>query len=339
MLLAVLSTGEAAEDHRIDVGLLVFDPGIPEDESLHSKLGIFPEIRKSEAKYMPVLLRDVLIASDEWGVVRVLPRAPASSELLVRGTILQSDGRRLELHITARDATGELWLDNVYTGTASTTDYPVAAPGDPYLAVYRQIAGDLAAVCRGKTSAQLATIREVALLRYAADLAPEAFSAYLATPEEGRYALVRLPASDDPMLARVIRIRDQEHLFIDTVDEEYVKLYEEMAPTYNLWRQFGAEQAVYREELERRLSTRDKQGRPGSYTALQQSYNAYRQSKVQEQDLDELARGFNNEVAPTQIEVSGTVYKLTGSIDAQYEDWRDILKRIFALETGLAPAS
>jgi hypothetical protein len=39
------------------------------------------------------------------------------------------------------------------------------------------------------------------------------------------------------------------------------------------------------------------------------------------------------------MEVSGAVYKLTGSLDTQYDDWRGILKRIFALETGLAPAS
>jgi len=339
MVLVISAPVDAGEDQRLDVGLMVFDPGIPADASLHSKLGIFPEIRKAEAKYMPVLLRNVLIDSGEWGVVRVLPRELVSSELSVTGTILQSNGQRLELRIVARDATGELWLDKVYTGTASPAAYPVTVPGDPYLDVYRQIGSDLLAVARQKSPAQLVTIREVARLRYAAGLAPEAFSSYLSSPEGGRYDLVRLPAEDDPMLARVLRIRDQEYRFIDTVDEQYVKLFDEMAPTYNLWRQFGAEQSVYREQLEQRLATRDKQGRPGSFAALQQTYNAYRLSKIQEQDMDELARGFNNEVAPTQMEVSGTVYKLEGSLDTQYDDWRDILKRIFALETGLAPAS
>ena len=49
-------------------------------------------------------------------------------------------------------------------------------------------------------------------------------------------------------LARVIRIRNQEYLFIDTVDEQYARLSDEMAPTYNLWRQYGAEQAIYQGE-------------------------------------------------------------------------------------------
>ena len=45
----------------LDVGLVIFDPGIPADKSSHSKLGIFPEIRKAEAQFIPVFLRQVLI--------------------------------------------------------------------------------------------------------------------------------------------------------------------------------------------------------------------------------------------------------------------------------------
>ncbi len=60
---------------------------------------------------------------------------------------------------------------------------------------------------------------------------------------------------------------------------------------------------------------------------------------MHEQDLDELATGFNNEVAPTVMEVSGRVFRLSGSLESQYAEWREILRRIFALETGLSPAS
>jgi hypothetical protein len=90
-----------------------------------------------------------------------------------------------------------------------------------------------------------------------------------------------------------------------------------------------------RDEYAQRVSSRDSQGRRGSFVALEQTYNAYKWSKIHEQDLDELALGFNNEVAPTEMEVSGTVFKLSGGLDAQYTEWREILQRIFALETGL----
>jgi hypothetical protein len=241
------SVGQPAEERLVDVGLLIFDPGIPPDKSTHSKLGIFPEIRKSEAKYMPVILREVFLESEQWGVVRVLPDALESSELLVTGRILHSDGLRLELHIQAHDATGAQWLDKVYAGNTTPADYPVKIPGDPYLSVYHQIVDDLRAVLQQKSSKQLRTMREVALMRYASGLAPEVFASYLTQTPEGEYSLLRFPAQGDPMLARVIRIRNQEYLFIDTVDEQYARLGEEMAPTYNLWRQFGAEQALYKE--------------------------------------------------------------------------------------------
>ncbi|MCB1705347.1 MAG: hypothetical protein KDI17_10820 [Halioglobus sp.] len=339
LALPALPVSAAGEEEFVDVGLVIFDAGIPADESTHSKLGIFPEIRKAEAKYMPVMLREILVNSGDWGVVRVLPEPLDSSELLVTGTIQHSDGQRLELHIEARDAAGAQWLDRVYTGTTTPADYPVKVPGDPFMQVYRQIAADLLAVRRQMSAGQLADLRQIALMRYAASLAPQVFGDYLATTSEGRYTLVRLPAEDDPMLARVIRIRNQEYLFIDTVDEQYANLAEQMAPTYNLWRQYGAEQAEYRDEYQARVSSRDSQGRRGSFVALEQTYNAYKWSKIHEQDLDELALGFNNEVAPTVMEVSGTVFKLTGSLDSQYSEWRAILQCIFALETGLPPAA
>lgn len=328
-----ISAGDASQ---LDVGVVVFDPGIPADASTHSKLGIFPEIRKAEAKYMPVMLRAALNDSGAWGVVRVLPKALDSSELLLTGTILHSDGLRLELRINAIDATGEQWLNQTYTGTAAPADY--TAKTDPFLDVYSRIAADLLAARQRKSAAELGAIRQIAELRYASVLAPEVFDSYLSRTPEGRYTLLRLPAQDDPMLARVLRIRDQEYRFVDIVDEQYTRLGEEMATTYLLWRQYGAEQTQYRGEYQERVSSRESQGRRGSFAALEQSYNTYKWSKIHEQDLDELALGFNNEVAPTEIDVSGTVFKLSGSLDTQYAEWREILQRIFALESGLPPA-
>lgn len=332
---ALATAGQAADAGRLDVGIVVFDPGIPADASTHSRRGIFPEIRKAEAKYMPLMLRAALNDSDTWGVVRVLPEALDSSELLVTGTILHSDGQRLELHVTAIDASGAPWLDQNYTASVAPADY--AAKVDPFLDVYNRIAADLLAARQRRGAAELAAIRRIAELRYASGLAPEVFEPYLARTPEGQFTVVRLPAEGDPMLARVLRIRDQEYRFVDIVDEQYTRLGEEMASTYFLWRQYGAEQAQYRGEYQERVSGRESQGRRGSFAALEQSYNTYKWSKIHEQDLDELALGFNNEVAPTDMEVSGTVFNLSGSLDSQYAEWREILQRIFALESGLPP--
>ncbi len=329
----------SSEQERLDVGLVIFNPGIPLDASTHSMLGIFPEIRKAEAQFMPVLLRQVLLASDAWGVVRVLPDKQASSELLVTGKILQSNGTKLVILFTARDASGRVWVDKAYADVATERDYPGVEGSDPFIDLYRDFANDLLAVRRNLDSSQLRTIRQVAQMRYAASLSSEAFGSYLGEDAQGNYTVLRLPADGDPMMERVERIRNQEHLFIDTVDEQYVNLYEEMAPTYNLWRQYSLEQALYLDDFEARAQNRDRIGQRGSFTAMEQTYNTYKQIKIQEQDLDDMALGFNTEVAPTAMEASGKVFRLTGTLETQYNEWRSILRDIFVIETGLPAGS
>ena len=327
--------GQTAENARLDLGLIVFDPGIPADESSHSERGIFPEIRDVEARYMAVELREALLASNSWGVVRVLPKEDKTLELRVQGKILHSDGINLVLQVRASDATGHLWLDRSYHDQTNQGDYPAIVRDDPYSDLYRKIANDLGQLKAQLSAQELAKIRDVALLRYAASLSPEAFGGFLSRGGDGVFELQRLPAEDDPMMVRVQRIRNQEYLFIDTVDEQYVALHEEMGPTYYLWRQYGRERAVFKEDYEERAANRDSYGRRGSFIAMERTYNSFKNLKIQDQDLQELAGGFNNEVAPTVMEVSGRVFRLSGGLDAQYTEWRDILRSIFALETGL----
>ncbi len=331
------TSAAASSEALLDVGLVIFDAGIPEDVSTHSKLGIFPDIRRIEAQYIPVLLRQSLIDSNAWGVVRVLPQSSELTEVLVTGQIIHSDGLRLVLHVRASDATGRLWLDEIYVDHSEAGDYPVSEEGEPYDDIYRQITNDLLARREPLVQKELREIRNVAFMRYAQSLAPEAFEGYLAGGSEKhgeeRYSLNRLPAKDDPMLGRVERIRNQEYLFVDNLDEQYLQLQQEMAPTYHLWRQYDQEQALYREDYQRRASSRDSRGRRGSFTAMEQAYTQYKLSKIQQQDLRELAQGFNNEVAPTVMEADGRVFRLSGTLDSQYEDWRRILRDIFVLET------
>jgi len=327
------------EQRMLDIGLAIFSPGIPLNEASHSMLGIFPEIRKAEAQFMPVLLRQVLLTANAWGVVRVLPDEQIISELLVTGKIRQSNGSRLELAIKAMDATGRQWLDKTYVDEASPLDYPVTEGSDPYIDLYRQIANDLLEYRQGLDERQLGAIRQVAFLRYAASLSEEAFGGYLQQDEQGIYSVVRLPADGDPMIARVERIRDQEHLFVDTVDEQYVDLFNEMVATYSLWREYSREQAIYKEDYQQRAQTKERIGRRGTFSAMEQTYNTYKQTKIQEQDLDEMATGFNNEVAPTVMESSGRVFRLSGNLNSQYNEWRGILREIFELETGLPAGS
>lgn len=303
---------------------------------LTDKPGVYPRVRRVEAAYLPVTLRQVLVEDGQWGAVRVIPEASPLMHLTIEMQLLESTGLRLQLQVRASDATGRVWLDQPYTLQSRQDSFPVADGGDPFLPLYQRIAADLLVQRNSLDQAQLREIRRVAFLRYAGSLSPEAFAGYL-TEQEGRYSVQRLPAQEDDMVGRVERIRNQEYLFIDNVDEQYLRLHSDMAPAYNLWRQYDREQIIHRAEYEARVAERDLQGRRGSFSAMQQVYNQYKVAKIQQQDVRELAKGFDNETAPTVLETDGRVFSLTGTLDSQYRDWRQILRQIFALETGLSP--
>ena len=237
LCLWVALPSQADESALLDVGVVIFNPGIPEDESTHTELEIFPRIREAEAQYLPVTLRRELVDSGEWGVVRVVPEAGSLSEVTVQARILESSGIRQRMQLTAVDATGRVWLDREYAVQSYETAQTASGKGEPYRKLYQQVAADLLAFRQSLDGGSLREIRQIALIRYAYSLSADAFSDYLAIDEAGRYQLRRLPAAGDPMMERVERIRNQEYLFIDNVDEQYGDLHDDMASTYSLWLQ------------------------------------------------------------------------------------------------------
>lgn len=315
----------------LDVIIEVFDTGLAEAAARPGSEPVFASVRKAEAFYMPRKLREALVESGHWGVVRVAPRPSETAALAVSGAIIHSDGVDLVLAVRAVDARGEVWLDRNYHDRAAAEDYPVEPGAEPFGDLYRQVANDLAAAQRARSVSALPT---VALLRYAEVLAPGVFSTYLATGDDGRRELRRVPAVGDPMLARVQRLRNQEYLFIDAADEQYGDLVERFAPTYHLWRQYAHELALYETDYLARAGEREINARRGTYAAMQQTYGRFRRVKIHEQDLEELAEGFDNEVTETVIDVDDRVYRLSGSLATQYDEWQEILQRIFALESG-----
>jgi hypothetical protein len=58
-------------------------------------------------------------------------------------------------------------------------------------------------------------------------------------------------------------------------------------------------------------------------------------ARVHEAALKELGVSFKADVAPVVDEVEGRTIKLSGSVDAQYAEWRRTLRELFAAETGL----
>lgn len=328
----LLYASENLESHALlDIGLSVFDPGIPADRLKQERDQVYPGVRYAEARYLPYILRQTLEKSGQWGAVRVLPQTDPSAELLVTGTILHSNGVELRIHIRAWDAGGRDWLNKVYSDTAGWKYYG-DTPNfhrDPFQDLYNNIANDLYAIRAMLTATELGRIIDISQLRYAAALSPGAFAGFLSERPDGTVELRRLPARNDPMMARVERLRQSEYLFIDTVDAQYQSFYRAMGPTYSLWRRYSYGQTLELEELKQL----ERQGRRG-FPAMKQAYDNYKEGKIQQQALRELAESFNTEVEPTAMDLEGKVVHLNGSLQSQYSEWRRLLRAIYAQETG-----
>lgn len=317
---ASAQTGDPAEG--LNVSILVFDPGVPEDRAAHRDLDVFPRIREIESLLMPFVLREALVETGEWGAVRVEPDSDLASELLVDGEILHSDGELLSIGIRATDATGRVWVDDVFSGDRI---------------VYAQIADALHEAQNRLDRRELGIIRNVAMLRYARSLAPTAFSDYLGTAEDGTITLERLPARDDPMLRWIHRIRETVYVFTDTVDTKYRELNADIDSVYEVWREYRAKSRVYEaQNVEHAMATASSAPR-GSYEALRNQYDNYRWDRVTAQELDRLAVAFDNEVGPTITAMESRIAELEGWVDEKYDEWQRLLEALFDARTAAEP--
>ena len=329
--------GDERNATELNISIAVFDPGVPLDPSSHRRLQVFPRIREIEALFLPFVLRETLVDTNEWGAVRVVPEPDIAAELLISGAIVRSDGETLELQLRAIDATGRVWINQTYTGVAagSTEGREKGAGNADYQALYDEVAGDLSKVRGGLDSKALTDIVEVSLLRYADQLAPAAFGEYLNSTPDGNFRIQRLPAENDPMLERIERIRRVEYVVTDTVDEQFQKLNADIASTYDLWRSYRRQLAQYRHAEEKRLENTGLDAPRGSYEAMKKRYDNYKWARIEEQELESWAAGFNNEVGPSVADLETRVAELEALIRQQYAEWGRILAELFSLETGV----
>jgi len=310
-----------------------------------------------------VLLRDTLQKSGNWGSVWVTPKDSSAADLSVDAKILHSDGDYFQVHVKAVDATGRSWLDKNYdmqtaAGAFNRQRYPNL---DPYQDVFNEISNDLAKA-RGALSAKdTQNVRRVAGLRYAADLSPEAFGNYV-VETKGRYEVQRLPAEGDPQYERTERVRQRERLFLDTIDQHYDQFYKDATKPYNGWRENVRAESIEVKEATKAQHWRTALGigsilaavaygsnHNGDFTQrlltdtmLYIGMDMLRTSQVRKQEielhrqqLEELNGSFDDDIKPVVVEIQGTEHRLTGTAEVQYQEWRELLRRIYADEGGL----
>ena len=333
-----------SEERLLNIGVQVFDTRATDAQLTQAGAAIFAEIRRVETHYLPVVLRNALVSSNQWGAVRVLPETDPSVDLLRQGTILRSDGANLILQIRASDSSGREWLNKTYLDSAGILDYPEFVPSlrdrsttvnleDPFQDLHAQIANDLLAVRESMDAQALLALAQLTQIKYAGDLSPEAFGALLQPDAQGLLSLQRLPASDEPLLEHVAQIRARHLVFIDTIDEYYDALHTDLKPTYDVWRQYSHDQVVEEEDNAASAAGGGTLSGSGSFESLSQNYNRYKWAKIFEQEFVALASGFVSETAPAVLKLSENVNGLSGPVEEQYLQWRVLLRELFEVET------
>ncbi|MGC1955931.1 MAG: hypothetical protein WA970_25855, partial [Gammaproteobacteria bacterium] len=73
----------------------------------------------------------------------------------------------------------------------------------------------------------------------------------------------------------------------------------------------------------------------GGAAVIGRGVKKYSQAEIHRDALLELASSFSQEVAPRVIEVEGRVTTLSGSAEAQFRAWRQLLRELYRTETGL----
>jgi hypothetical protein len=356
---------EIPEDQLLDVWIELFDPGqLPEDAE---QIGLSPDIRDAEARYMPEQLRDTMEKTGYWGAVRVVPQGIEGSEVLVRGTILLSDGEHLDLQITALDASGRQWFKTRYKSSATVASYRAAQTSrqDVFQSLYSSIANDLAKYRSSLGADEVIAIRRIASLRFAADLSPDAFAGHLQRDATGNYRIQRLPAHDDPMYRRVNAIRERDFLLIDTLNGHFDNFYREMQAPYGEWRSARTEEITALRKIKAEARNRKLAGTAailgaiaievlgdsntrastgtlrdvlvvGGAYAIKSGFDKDSETVIHRDAIAELGDSFASESRPLVVEVEGETHELTGSAEVQYTKWRALLKQIYASETGFA---
>lgn len=357
---------ELPQEALLEVAILPFDPNVPDTLKAQEEANVSPAVREAESKYIAHTLRQTLQDTGYWGAARVVPAASPGADLTVKGKILSSDGETLKIAVEATDATGRKWIDKTYEETAAEYAYTEKLPAgsDPFQDLYSRIANDLLQERKSLNAAKLKEINRVSELRFAADLAPARFGEYLKTSGDGRYSVSRLPPDGDPFIARIDQIRARDELLIDTLDQHYGAFRQNIGKSYQEWRKSSYKEAQAYRELRNQELTRKILGAAaviggiyGVATAKNSGTSALGQvaviggiygfksgidkgseKKIHAEALKELSTSLGTEVQAQNVDLDGKTVKLSGSAEEQYNQWREQLRELYTIETGL-PAS
>jgi len=362
----VSDNASTPEDELLDIGIAIFQPGLDDMPRNREEL-TFSDVRMAETYFTSYELANALQNSGNWGVVRVVPGDLSSSDLAITGTILQSDGETMRLHVNIKDSTGVTWIDKEYEEVVSKFSYDprMRRSEDAFQGLFNKIANDLYTFKESNIEREdTQRIRIVSQIQFARSFAPQVFDSYLEESRNGTLQLARLPAENDPILNRIEDIRERDFLYVDALQDYYSNFVRQMQVPYTEFRRMSYEEVMKMDRLAadaRRNMIMGVAAIIGGLAATQSNNaSAYWSSPVilasggwlikdafakgderqmHVEALAELGNSLEMEIAPQTIELEERTITLSGSVEAQYEQWRELLADIYANEVGEAESS
>ena len=346
---------EIPYEELLDVGIMLFDPNIPVKEDPM----IFAEIRKAEARYMPYHLKKTLESMGHWGGVWVLPEQSKAIDLIIVGRIEKSDGLDVKLKIGVWDIAGKQWINKTYESNIAKSSYSKRRDlsQDPYQNIFNKIANELLEIKKSKTRDELIQLSRMGEIRFASELIP-VYDDYISKSKNNTYSLDRLPSKEDAIMQRILEVQEREFLLLDTLNEYYGQLYENLSQPYEDWRKLSREDMITYEELQRSARTRkilgvvalagalatDGDSRAsstmrqmavyGGIEAMRSGFATASEAKIYQESLKESGADFDAQAQPLVIELEGQTIRLTGTAEEKFQEWRRLLEEIYIDETG-----
>lgn len=361
----VVATVPKEESQLLDIGVIEFDPGIPENND-PEETRIYNEIRNAESRYLAYHLKTTMQGTGQWGAVRVLPSSEAFSDILINGRIKKSDGEFIEVEVAVSDTSGQHWFTRTYKTQTGISSYSERRDRrlDPYQKIFNDIANDVKAYADTLAPERVERLQQISELKFFADMSPLTYGEHLIVDEDGLVSVQRLPANNDPTVDRLRQIRERDRLVVDMLNEHYANFYYGISIPYHSYRKASREEAINYRQVQRSarlqtimgiivvagslaIDTNDSSysrsqmkrgiqnvGIAQGLSSIMSGITRNSEASIHIEAIEELAESFGSEAAPMVVNIEGQSRRLTGTAAAQYESWRKLLRDIYEAESG-----